>query len=142
MIESTLETVDIGSGLRQVVRRAREHFEAPNWSHDGQWMYYNSGGGLYRLAATGGEPTRIETGHVQLNNDHGLSPDGKWIAISASTAGGQSQIWTIPASGGEPKLVVKPQPSYWHGWSPDGKTLAYCAQRNGNFDVYTIPVEG
>ena len=33
-------------------------------------------------------------------------------------------------------------PSYLHGWSPDGKELAYCAARNGNFDVYVIPVEG
>ncbi len=33
-------------------------------------------------------------------------------------------------------------PSYWHGWSPDGKTLAYCAERKGEFDVYTIPVGG
>ncbi len=44
--------------------------------------------------------------------------------------------------GGEPKLLVKAQPSYWHGWSPDGKTIAYCAERNNNFDIYTIPVEG
>ena len=33
-------------------------------------------------------------------------------------------------------------PSYWHGWSPDGKTLAYCAERGGEYDVYTIPVAG
>ena len=41
-------------------------------------------------------------------------------------------------------LVASPRiaPSYWHGWSPDGKTLAYCAQRNGEFDIYTIPAAG
>jgi Tol biopolymer transport system component len=33
-------------------------------------------------------------------------------------------------------------PSYWHGWSPDGKTLAYCGERNGEYDIYTIPTEG
>jgi Tol biopolymer transport system component len=33
-------------------------------------------------------------------------------------------------------------PSYLHGWSPDGKQLAYCAERNGNYDVYVIPAEG
>jgi Tol biopolymer transport system component len=38
--------------------------------------------------------------------------------------------------------VVSARPSYWHGWSPDGKTLVYCAERNGNYDVYSIPVEG
>ena len=31
---------------------------------------------------------------------------------------------------------------HWHGWSPDGKTLAFCGERNGEFDIYTIPVAG
>jgi Tol biopolymer transport system component len=29
-----------------------------------------------------------------------------------------------------------------HGISPDGKTLAYCAARIGEYDIYTIPSEG
>ena len=33
-------------------------------------------------------------------------------------------------------------PSYWHGWSPDGKTLAFVGQRNGDFDIYTVPATG
>jgi len=40
------------------------------------------------------------------------------------------------------KRLTELGPSYFHGWSPDGKTLAYCAQRNGNFDVYTVSVSG
>jgi hypothetical protein len=32
--------------------------------------------------------------------------------------------------------------SFWHGWTPDGKTLAYCGERNGNYDIYTIGIEG
>ena len=31
---------------------------------------------------------------------------------------------------------------HWHGWSPDGQTLAYCAQRDGEFDIYTIMEAG
>lgn len=27
-------------------------------------------------------------------------------------------------------------------WSSDSKTLIYCAERNGELDVYTIPVDG
>src|ERR1039457_7165570 len=53
-----------------------------------------------------------------------------------------SRIYTLPIGGGTPKLMTEPGPSYWHGWSPDGKTLAYCAERNGEFDIYTIPVAG
>ena len=33
-------------------------------------------------------------------------------------------------------------PSYWHGWSPDGKILVYCAERNGDYDVWGIPSTG
>ena len=41
-----------------------------------------------------------------------------------------------------PKQITKETPSYYHGWSPDGRTLAFCAQRNKNFDLYGIPVTG
>ena len=142
-VESTLETIDIETGQRRIVHRDTTHFEAPNWSPDGSTLFYNGGGKLYRIPASGGTaPQLIETGSVRLNNDHGLSPDGKWMAISGSSSPGGSQIWIVPATGGEPRLVAGQRPSYWHGWSPDGKTLAYCAQRNGEFDIYTIPVEG
>ena len=39
-------------------------------------------------------------------------------------------------------MVTPNAPSYWHGWSPDGKTLAFCGERGGEFDIYTIPVDG
>ncbi len=39
-------------------------------------------------------------------------------------------------------MITTNAPSYWHGWSPDGQTLAYCAERGGEFDIYTIPVHG
>jgi Tol biopolymer transport system component len=44
--------------------------------------------------------------------------------------------------GGVPVRVTSRGPSYWHGWSPDGKWLTYCAERNGNYDVYIIPASG
>ena len=61
---------------------------------------------------------------------HGTKEDGK------------SRIYTVPLTGGVPRLITPLAPSYLHGWSPDGKTLAYCAERNGEFDIYTIPVDG
>ena len=45
-------------------------------------------------------------------------------------------------TGGIPRLITPMAPSYLHGWSPDGNTLAYCAERNGEYDIYTIPAEG
>ena len=54
----------------------------------------------------------------------------------------QSLIYVVPAGGGAPRKVTQKSPSYFHGWSPDGKTLAFCGERNGNFDVYTVPAAG
>ena len=38
--------------------------------------------------------------------------------------------------------ITEKTPAYWHGWSPDGKTLAFVGERNGDYDIYTIPVNG
>jgi len=140
--ESTLEIVNIENGERRIVRREKEHFEAPNWSRDGKTLIYNSEGCLYTIAVTGGAPQRLNTGFAnRCNNDHGFSPDGNLLTISHSPEE-TSLIYILPGGGGEPRLVTELGPSYWHGWSPDGETLAYCAARNGEYDVYTISVQG
>jgi TolB protein len=141
-IESSLEIISVETGQRSIVYRAGTHFEAPNWSRDGQYLLFNSGGKLYTIPVSGGKPTLLNTGSAnQCNNDHGFSPDGKLLAISDQHEG-KSLIYILPSTGGTPRQVTELGPSYWHGWSPDGKTLAYCAERNGNYDIYTIPVEG
>ncbi|MCC6343708.1 MAG: TolB family protein [Bryobacterales bacterium] len=143
VVESTLETIDVDTGRRRVVRRVREHFEAPNWSRDGSYLLYNSGGRIHRIGITGGEPKVVDTGErTRCNNDHGISPDGKWLAISDGSANRQSQVYIVPIEGGVPRLLTSKFPSYWHGWSPDGRTVAYCASRDGEFDIYTMAVEG
>jgi hypothetical protein len=141
---STLETQSMSSKDRRVVYVAHERIEAPNWLPDGKTLIFNSGGSIYRILATGGKAERIDTGFAdRCNNDHGISPDGKLIAISDQSQGKrQSLIYTLPIAGGTPTLVTREGPSYWHGWSPDGKNLAFCGQRNGEFDIYTIPVGG
>jgi len=144
VLESTLEIVPIASADRRVVYHTQGHVEAPNWSRDGRHLLFNNGGRLYRIPVEGGTPELIDTGFTtRCNNDHGFSPDGTELALSdQSQEEGQSLIYIVPAEGGTPRRVTPLGPSYWHGWSPDGKTLAYCAERNGEYDVYTIPVEG
>ncbi|HSK10097.1 MAG TPA: hypothetical protein VK911_11005 [Vicinamibacterales bacterium] len=141
-IESRLEVLTVATGEREVVYTAAAHFEAPNWSRDGGSLLFNQDGRICVLPLATRKPVVLDTGTAtRCNNDHGLSPDGKWLAVSHSPAS-DSLIYVLPASGGEPRLVTPKGPSYWHGWSPDGKTLAYCARRDGEYDVYTIPVEG
>ena len=142
-LESTLEIIPISSFDRRVVYHTQDHIEAPNWSPDGKTLIYNSQGLLYKIPVEGGEPVLIPTDFAKrINNDHGISPDGSQIVISDQTKTGRSLIYSLPIKGGLPKRITPLGPSYWHGWSPDGKTLAYCAERNGNYDIYTIPLTG
>ena len=143
-VESTLEVYTLETGQRKVIYTAKEHFEAPNWSRDGKFFVYNSNGKIYTLPVRGETPKLLNTGFaIKCNNDHGISPDNTQLVVSHhEEKTGKSIIYTLPLKGGEPKQVTPIGPSYWHGWSPDGKTLAYCAERNNEFDIYTILVNG
>jgi len=144
VLHSTLETVTIATGERRAVYTAASHFEAPNWTRDGKYFLFNSEGRILRLPVEGGTPTNIDTGSaIHCNNDHGISPDSKWLAVSdGSQPDHQSSVYIVPIEGGAARRVTQNSPSYWHGWSPDGKTLAFVGQRNGEFDIYTIPFAG
>jgi WD40 repeat protein len=144
VLVSSLETISVASTDRHVEYVAAAHFEAPNWSRDGKFLVFNQDGTLRRLPLDGSEPAPISTGpQIHCNNDHGISPDGKLLAISDQTGDDhKSRVYVLPLAGGTPRLVTANAPSYWHGWSPDGKTLAFTGQRDGNFDIYSIPIEG
>jgi len=112
-------------------------------------MYNTSGaaadtrGRLVRYDLATGQTTTIDTAtNTRNNNDHVLSFDGTMLAISDSSAGNGSAIYTVPASGGSPKRITPLTPSYMHGWSPDGTTLVYTAQRDNDFDVYAAAADG
>ncbi|MGA2811659.1 MAG: hypothetical protein ABSG16_09685 [Candidatus Acidiferrum sp.] len=148
-LSSTLETIDIASTDRRVVYVSPGRFEAPNWSRDGSYLIFNRNGSLEKIPATPASsesvvPEKIDTAFAnRCNNDHGISPDGKWLAISdQSQDDHQSSVYLVPTTGGTPERITKFSPSYWHGWSPDGKTLAFVGERNKNFDIYTIPITG
>jgi TolB protein len=143
-ITSFLETVNVESGERCILAQFDYLIEAPNWTSDGKTLIYNSKGRIYRFDMASGESKEIYSSFaVHCNNDHVLSPDNSELAVSHHTKeDGQSRIYIFPLEGGDPVLVTPMGPSYLHGWSPDGRTLAYCAERKGQYDIYTIPAIG
>jgi TolB protein len=143
-VVSILEIVEVETGKRTVLKEFEQLIEAPNWLNDGKHLIYNSEGKIYKYNMDSSVSTVIDSGIcVHCNNDHVLSPDHTKIAVSHHTyEDGMSRVYIFPIEGGTPTLITPIAPSYLHGWSPDGKTLAYCAERNGEYDIHTIKAEG
>ena len=88
MMESRLEVLTVATGAREVVHSAPAHFEAPNWSRDGKHLLFNQGGRISSCLSTSRKPRLLDTGKaMRCNNDHGLSPDGKWLADQRPVGG-------------------------------------------------------
>jgi len=144
---STLQTVGIEENFRRalVVTTGPGRMEAPNWSKDGKTLVFNRDGKIWRIPAEGGEAAVVNTGEAtKCTGSHGLSPDGKLLAISCSTPGkAETRVYVVLAEGGEPKLVTEGAWSYFHGWSPDGKTIAFTRpDHKGGGNIFAIPAEG
>jgi dipeptidyl aminopeptidase/acylaminoacyl peptidase len=151
-VQSTLEIMPVNSTDRMIVWHTNVNIQAPNWTKDNR-LVFNSGGQIYVIGITNGTtPVQIPMQEgitngqsltvqdlTNINNDHGISPDGLQLAISA---GSPSRIYVGLLTGGVFKQITPTGPSYFHGWSPDGNTLAFCGQRSNEFDVYTVPVTG
>jgi TolB protein len=142
-----LETMDVFSGMRKVIHESDGRFEAPNWMPDGKRLLFNEGGLLYTIPIEGGATEKLNTGFADhLNNDHGISFDGKWLAISSQRAGlpgGGSTVYVLPLTGGTPNMITEGTPSYFHGWSSDSKYVYYVAQRDTPvFNIYKHAIKG
>ena len=143
-----LETMNVFDGKRKVILEKPSRFEAPNWMPDGKKLLFNMDGLLYKIPVEGGESEVLNTGSAKRNNnDHGISFDGKLLAISSHREGlngGGSSVYVLPLTGGEPKLITEETPSYWHGWSADNKEVVYVAQRDGKtvYNIYKKAIAG
>lgn len=98
-----------GGQARQLNSDDGDEF-APNWSRDGNWVYYGSNRSgrfeIWKAPAKGG------TG-IQMTRAGGWfaaeSPDGNFLYYTKNLDGrdGLSDLWTLPAHGGEEQLIVK-----------------------------------
>jgi Tol biopolymer transport system component len=140
-----LETMNVSDGKRMVIYEKDSRFEAPNWMPDGKKLLFNMDGLLFKIPVEGGEIEKLNTDFADnINNDHGISFDGKLLAISHSPKGKGSTVYVLPLEGGVPKLITEETPSYWHGWNPNNKEVVYVAMRKGKtvFNLYKNSIEG
>lgn len=145
-IVSQLILLDVETGEEKIILEENRHFEAPNWSRNGDYLIINSAGLIEKVAIDGEKLGIIDTDFAdECNNDHGFSFDGKWLVIShndstVTSSNGKSRIFILPAIGGTPQLITTNAPSYWHGISPCSQWIVYCALRDEEWDVYRADI--
>jgi TolB protein len=146
VLYSTLQTIAIdANGPRATpVYTARGHFEAPNWTRDGKRLLFDQDGKIMQVPVAGGVPEPLEVGAAtRCNGSHGLSPDGKWLAITCSMPGmPEARVYIVPSAGGTPRLVTEHPASYFHSWSADGKTIVFTRPSHGSGNIFAIPADG
>jgi TolB protein len=143
---SHIETMEVSTGFRTIVYTDwKKSLQAPNWMPDGQHLLYNSEGRIYTYGLKTKKTSVLITDTViENNNDHVISFDGKWLGLSSSSGEEAygSLIYIAPLGGGKARRITPTGPSYLHGFSPDGKWMTFTGLRNGDYDIYKIPVNG
>jgi dipeptidyl aminopeptidase/acylaminoacyl peptidase len=84
---------------------------------------------------------------VERLSDPQVSPDGRWIAhvetsVDLATNKSTSNIWLVPADGGEPRQLTQEGSNTRPRWSPDGQSLAFISTRGGTPQIWILPLNG
>ena len=123
----------------QIIPPAEVQYGRPNFSHDGNYVYYvvtekdDPHGALYRIPALGNATPRKLL--VNIQSVISLSPDDKRFAFYRSDPGeGEEALMVANADGnGEQKLTSRKGDEWFEwgegavqgpAWSPDGKVIA------------------
>jgi tricorn protease len=93
----------------------------------------------------GGHPARLTTHPAPEFAPH-FSPDGKWIAFSASYDS-NTDVYVVPVEGGQPRrLTWHPAADIVAGWSADGKRVLFASNReianSKSSQLYEVALEG
>jgi tricorn protease len=90
----------------------------------GDRIVFTYEGDLWSVGVAGGPAARLTT-HPGVETFARFSPDGKWLAFTASYDGPQA-VYVMPAEGGEPKrLTYNPPSAQVVGWTPDGTRVVF-----------------
>ncbi|HEY0411612.1 MAG TPA: S41 family peptidase [Allosphingosinicella sp.] len=140
---------DFGAEKERVLTPAGGSNLSPAWSPDGKALAYVRDERelhLLRPAAAGVPASDVVlfTGAVDIGGDTrpSWSPDGRWIAFTVGDRRSFSNVWVVPAAGGEARPVsflANGQTGQTIAWSPDGRYILFdSAQRSEDARIVRV----
>lgn len=137
-----IAVMDIVTGVRHNLTASPENNLRFTWSPDGQQIAFRAGGGdsetgtgLYVMNARGRDLRRL----ADDGSTPRWSPDGEWIAYQYILPNHRTDLFIVPATGGEPLRltdvtgVSDREPT----WSPDSTRLVFSRRRTLEKEVST-----
>jgi tricorn protease len=86
------------------------------------------------------EPRNITEPSKQASRP-AISPDGEWLAFSSS--GTEENLFLVRTDGtGLRQLTHEGHKDRGPRWSPDGQQIAYFSKATGNWEIWTVTVDG
>jgi len=103
---------------------------------NGRWEIW-----LWNAAMTDGHPVFSKEGGTA--GSPAWSPDGKWIAFDARTNNAAADLWIMPSTGGEPKILVGQQgENITPCFDPASQWVYFSSSRTGSLQLFRVPVAG
>jgi Tol biopolymer transport system component len=140
-----LATIPAGGGPDNQITEGVNEYDGPEYSPDGEWIYYNSEevatikghAQIFRMRPDGSGREQL-TFDDRVNWFPHFTPDGeRFVYISyppgtiSHPADMDVELRTMPADGGEPKTVVTlfggQGTMNCNSWAPDGRRFAFFA---------------
>jgi TolB protein len=121
-------------------------FIHPKWSPDGRMLIGATPNGAIVVSPADSGPARIIYAPRPLSTDPlaewpTWAGDGRAVWFKSHDAEGRASIWSILATGGIPRLLVRfddvTRPSYRVEWATDGKRL-YFAINDRQSDIWVV----
>ncbi len=158
-----LRVIPVEPGAKpRVVLYNREFtwYEVAAWFPDGKSILvvaYREPNGtkqLARVSVSDGAVTPLKTLGWRDNSRGSISPDGKYVAYSATAVNPKQgprpgasdpkdqHVWILAADGSSESEIVKSAGINRDPiWTPDGKHVLFTSDRSGKFDLWSIEVQ-
>ncbi len=97
---------------------------------------------LYTMRADGTDKREVSRTLTGFDSRPSWSPNGGTLAFARHYGGGETDITTVPATGGAAHRLTLPGRQSMPAWSPDGTMIAFVQDDPGRQNVYTMLADG